>query len=188
MSAWWSELTLALQLFYGIGGLALAVLIATTLLSLVTGHHDVDLGGGDHSDGFGFLSIRSIAAFFVGFGWAGAFALSGSGSIPIAVVAGLLAGTVLLAANVALVRSMLKLQDSGTLSYKNAIGQVGTVYSTIPANRAAAGQIEVLVQSRLIIAEAYTVSPADLKPGSKVRVTGLVGTATLEVEPAFPQT
>ena len=47
---------------------------------------------------------------------------------------------------------------------------VGTVYSTIPAQEAGGGQLELVVQGRLMMAEAYSKTAQDLKPGSKARV------------------
>ena len=78
---------------------------------------------------------------------------------------------------------LLRLQGSGNLNYRNAIGVIGTVYSTIPGQERAGGQLELLVQGRLITAEAYSRTAQDLKPGSKARVIDLIGQSTLLVEP-----
>ena len=78
---------------------------------------------------------------------------------------------------------LLRLQSSGNLEYGNAVGTVGTVYSTIPAAEAGSGQLEVMVQGRLITAEARTQSSPALKPGTQARVIALVGQSTLLVEP-----
>lgn len=185
MIDWWSTLQLERQIFYGIGILSLVVLLLQLGLSLIGAELDnLDLpGAGEHGSGVGLLSIRTVTAFFTGFGWVGAICLHRGMSLPLSIVLALAAGTVLMLGTYFLMVGMMTLQSSGTLDYKNAINQVGTVYSTIPAARSHAGQVEVMVQGRYITAEAFTAHPEPLKPGAKVRVTELIGVSTLLVEP-----
>jgi hypothetical protein len=42
----------------------------------------------------------------------------------------------------------------------------------------------VMIQGRLLIADARTRDAADLKSGTRARVVGLIGQSTLLVEPA----
>ena len=46
---------------------------------------------------------------------------------------------------------MRKLNDSGTLKMKNALGAVGEVYTTIGAERSKIGKVQIKVQSSLKI-------------------------------------
>lgn len=188
MTHWWDALQLERQIFYGIGLISLALLLLQLFLSMIgAGFDHADLpGNGEHGSGVGVLSIRSVTAFFVGFGWVGVICLNAGLSIPVAILAGLAGGAVLMIGTNLLMVGMLALQSSGTLDYKNAIGQVATVYSTIPAARTHAGQVEVMVQGRYITAEAFTAHPEPLRPGTKVRVTELIGASTLLVEPLGP--
>jgi Flp pilus assembly protein TadG len=82
-----------------------------------------------------------------------------------------------------LLRSLLGLQSSGTLDYVNAVGQVGTAYTTIPPNNKAGGQVEVLIQGRLSMAEAVNTSLVPIVPGTKVIVVDKISHSTLIVEP-----
>jgi hypothetical protein len=187
MTEWWNSLLIERQIFYAIGLFSLAVLLLQILLTLVgVGHHgDVDLSGhGDHDSGIGLLTVRTVTAFFVGFGWTGAIMLNHGYSIAVAIVAGTATGAAFLLTTWFLIRNLLRLQSSGgNIDYNNAIGFVGTVYTTIPAAEAGGGQLEMTIQGRLMMAEAYTKATWDLKPNSKAKVIALIGRSTLLVEP-----
>jgi membrane protein implicated in regulation of membrane protease activity len=157
MELWWQALNLELQIFYGIGILALLALVLQFVLLFFGGFDDAtdlgDAGGvGDHGSGLGIFSFRGITAFFLGFGFL-------------------------------LMRSMMRLQSSGTLNYQNAVGEVATVYVTIPAEGKAGGQVEVMIQGRLSVAEALHKGVTAIAPGTKVKVVEMIGRSTLVVEP-----
>lgn len=187
MIDWWSSLLLEKQIFYAIGLASIAILLFQIFLTFlgIDSHHDAELshGDGDHSSGLSFLSVRTITAFFVGFGWAGVVMLNHGFSVPAAIAGGMLTGIIFLLVTAFLIHSLLRLQSSGNLDFRNAIGVVGSVYTTIPGAERAGGQIELMLQGRLMMAEAYTKAEHDLKPGSKARVVDLIGQSTLLVEP-----
>jgi len=186
MTDWWNSLLIERQIFYAIGLFSLAVLLLQILLTLLgVGHHDADFTGhGDHDSGMGLVTVRTVTAFFVGFGWTGAIMLNHGYSMVAAIVAGTATGAVFLLATWFLIHNLLRLQSSGgNVDYNNAIGVVGTVYTTIPAAEAGGGQIELMIQGRLMMAEAYTKAAWALKPNSKAKVTALIGRSTLLVEP-----
>jgi hypothetical protein len=89
----------------------------------------------------------------------------------------------MMAAAILLMRQLMRLHASGTLDYHNAIGESATVYCPIPANGGAGGQVEVMIQSRLVFADAVTEAPEVLKTGSKVRIRALRGQSTFLVDP-----
>ncbi len=184
MTDWWHALQFERQIFYAIGIISLGALLLQLALSLLGAEFDHDLpGAGEHGSGVGVLSIRSVTAFFAGFGWIGAICLKAGLNLPMAILIAMAGGAALMFATYFLMVGMMSLQASGTLDYRNAIDQVGTVYSTVPPGDSGPGQVEVMVQGRFITAEAFSSSPDPLKPGAKVRVTGLIGTGTLQVEP-----
>ena len=186
MTEWWNSLLIERQIFYAIGLFSLAVLVLQILLTLLgVGHHDADFSGhGDHDSGMGLVTVRTVTAFFVGFGWTGAIMLNRGHSVTAAIIAGTLTGAVFLLATGFLIHNLLRLQSSGgNVDYNNAIGSVGTVYTTIPAAEAGGGQIELTIQGRLMMAEAYTKATWNLKPNSKAKVIALIGRSTLLVEP-----
>ena len=186
MTDWWNSLLIEKQIFYAIGLFSLAVLLLQILLTLVgVGHHDADFSGhGDHDTGIGLLTVRTVTAFFVGFGWTGAIMLNRHHSMPAAILAGAGVGAAFLLTTGFLIRNLLRLQSGGgNVDYNNAVGLVGTVYTTVPAAEAGGGQIELMIQGRLMMAEAYTKAALNLKPNSKARVIALIGRSTLLVEP-----
>lgn len=186
MTEWWNSLLLERQIFYAIGLFSLGVLVLQILLTLLgVGHHDADFSShGDHDSGMGLVTVRTVTAFFVGFGWTGAIMLNHGYSMAAAIAAGTATGTAFLLATWFLIHNLLRLQSSGgNVDYNNAIGTVGTVYTTIPAAEAGGGQIELMLQGRLMMAEAYTKAAWNLKPNSKARVIALIGRSTLLVEP-----
>ena len=88
-----------------------------------------------------------------------------------------------MAAIYVMMRGVMRLQSSGTLDYGNAVGQMGTVYVTIPPVQRSGGQIETMIQGRLVTAEALQKGSQPLKPGTKVKVVERIGSSTLIVEP-----
>ena len=187
MTEWWNALLIERQIFYGIGIISLGILLIQMLLAVVglDGHHDADFAGhGDHDSGIGLITVRTVTAFFVGFGWTGAIMLNNGYSVVAAIIAGSAAGTAFLLATWFLIHNLLRLQSGGgNVDYNNAIGSVGTVYTTIPAAEAGGGQLELMIQGRLMMAEAYTKATWNLKPSSKAKVIALIGRSTLLVEP-----
>lgn len=134
-----------------------------------------DQPSGSKTPGFRFFSIQGIVAFFCIFGWTG-YALSQTAlpdalMILIATAAGF-AAMLLLGLMFHAVR---RLQASGNIKYSNAVGREAEVYIPIPPQRTGRGKVMVLVQQRLIEAEALTDEPQKLRTGEVVRVVGNIG-------------
>ncbi len=183
MEAWWISLNLPLQVFYVIG-IVSALFLGLQVLSTMFGmdHHDVS-GGLDHPDDLGFLSVRTITGFFFGFGWTGIIGLKSGLSLLAATLWAAVVGAAFLLGIYGLMRALFSMRASGTLDYANAIGQVATVYVTVPAARAPGGQIEVMVQGRLGVVSCLSAHSEPLRPGQKVKVTAQIDQGTLEVQP-----
>jgi hypothetical protein len=188
MELWWSSLTTALQVFYGIA-IATSVLLGLQLLLLLfgfDGDHDIgdhDLGDAAHEAGVGVLSMRTVTAFFTGFGWGGVGALQNGFTLFVAVVIAVGAGAVLMMAVFFLMRALYSMRYSGTLDYRNAVGQTGSVYLPVPGAMAGPGQIEVLVQGRLCVVKAFTRAVDKIPNRARVRVVDVLDQQTLLVEP-----
>jgi membrane protein implicated in regulation of membrane protease activity len=82
-----------------------------------------------------------------------------------------------------MMRSLMRLQSSGTLDYSNAVGQIATVYLTISPVQRPGGQVEVMIQGRLVTAEALQKGSQPLSPGTKVKIVDKIGLTALLVEP-----
>lgn len=159
------------------------LVIETALALFGFSHHDMPDVATDHPDQLGMLSLRTITGFFFGFGWAGAIALKSGFPLLVVILIASLVGAAFLLGIYALMRLLFSMRASGTLDYKNAIGQVATVYVTVPPNRQGGGQVEVLIQGRLQTISCMTSHHEPLPPQSKVRVTGLIDQGTLDVAP-----
>lgn len=203
MAEWWNALALELQIFYGIGILATIILVIQMIMTLIgadgAGEGDLDVPDipdgtdgfdgamdGDsaieHGSGLQVLSIRTIIAFLAGFGWTGAIVREAGKGVPLSVGAALVVGILLMLGVFWMMRGLYSLRQSGSLDYINAVGEVGTVYVTIPAAGGGEGQIQVLVQGRLATVAAMTDGDVPIPSGRKVRVTHKVSISTLKVE------
>ncbi len=182
---WWDHLNFNLQIFYGIAIVSLVVLFFQIVLMFVFGMDDgMDAANvADHDSGMGMFSFRGITAFFTGFGWTGVICTKAGMTLPVTILVAFIVGGVMMVSIFLMMRAFMGLQSSGTLDYVNAIGQVGTVYLTISPTQRPGGQVEVMIQGRLVTAEALQKGSAPLSPGTKVKVVELIGTTSLLVEP-----
>lgn len=190
LTNWWSGLEWGFRLFYVVGYFALAVIVVQALLLLLgVGGVDIDdvdfSGDGAHDTGMGLISLRTVTAFFLGFGWGGVTAMSNGFSFPIAIIAGLVLGAIFMAIMFYLMRLLHGLKSSGTVKLEEAIGKVATVYVTIPAKGQGSGQIEIMIQGRLMTISACSERDAAIAPQQKVRVVKMLDANTFVVEPAI---
>ena len=161
-----------------------AVLGLQMLLLLFGGDIDADTDIddiADHSDGMGFLSIRSMAAFLTFFGLTGMWGLDegwgGGKTIAISMGAGFSALIV-----VAWVMGMMsRLSSDGNLDPENAIGSTARVYLRVPESGGGKGKITVSIQGRSKEYDATTQGP-ELPTGSEVRVVRQTSPNNFEVE------
>ena len=197
VNAWWDALSATLKIFYGIAigaGVVLGLQMITAFLFGGSGAEAGDFsgaGGLDHHEpGVGVLSLRSITAFFTGFGWTAIGFLRMGLTLPVVLLFAGLTGLGMMFLIYYMMKNLMRLSASGTLDYANAVGQPGTVYVTIPPAKGPGGQVETMIQGRLVTAEAMQRGIEPLKPGTKVQVIEKVGNSTLIVEPVecyFPE-
>jgi hypothetical protein len=186
IGGWWHELTLAKQLFYGIGLLAgLMTLMLAAMAAIGMEHHDAveaigadDLGHG----GSGIFSIKPLTGFFLGFGWAGGLALDSGWSLLAALGVACFAGGALMAVVVLMFRAIYAMKSDGTIQVQKAVGAVGTVYVTVPPHKAAGGQVVVNFSGRQETFAALSGASQPIASGEKVRVVSLVDSRTVLIE------
>lgn len=185
MFDWWGDLTGDLKVFYLIGIIAGLFLLIQILLLAFGADLDADVDTDfDVADGdFGFLSIRSLTAFFFGFGWAGVAAKEAERSTTSSILIGLGVGLAMFILVALLWRQFAKLGESGSVDYHTAVGQTGSVYIPIPAKRAKPGKVEVMVQGRLKVIDAYTESAEAISSNVRVRIIDVIDPSTVLVEP-----
>ena len=186
LSGWWSGLTDAQQVFYGIGLVAgLVSIVLAVLAFLGMEHHDaVDAVGADFDHGGGgIFSIKPLTGFFLGFGWAGGLALRAGLILPMAVMVALASGGVIMGLIILMFRAIYSMRSDGTMRPEEAVGAIGTVYVTLPPSRAAGGQVIVNFSGRQETFSALNTSDRSLPSGEKVKVLQVIDSRTLLVEP-----
>lgn len=154
-------------------------------------HADGDTGEGADGHG-GFFSglhvftIRGFITFFTLFGWSGLLFLTlGMHWFP-ALFLAIQIGIIGMVAVAVILREALRLQSDGTLDVRNALGERGSVYLTVPAQGQGTGKVNVTVQEQLREFEAVTQETAPIPTGSEIVVVGLTEDGTLVVSPVLP--
>lgn len=75
-----------------------------------------------------------------------------------------------------------KLNDSGTLDYKNAIGEIGEVYLPIGAKRSKVGKAQVQVQGSTRELDCLTDETITLPTGTVIQVVDVTRNGILIVK------
>ncbi len=192
MTEWWVALAGDEKIFYGIAFASSLVMFIQLVLTLIGGVFDVADGEFEveGTDGdLGVLSIRTICAFFVGFGWGGITALNRyEGDIFIATIAGFITGSLFLFAVLWTMRGLHSLKEDGTVDIKNAVGATGNVYLPIPPNREGTGQVQVVIQGREREVIALTDSDEELENRTRITVLEQIDPQTVLVGPIVAKT
>lgn len=148
---------------------------------------DTDAGGsldGDDSTGaFEILSVQSVSAFLMGFGWVGIGCFLGAHwSSSVALVVGSLGGFLMVWIMGSVLGAVRGLESSGNIPLDRALGKVGEVYARVPAAGAGKGQVKLVLSNHQRIYNAISES-SELSSGTRVRVTGVNDDNSLTVGP-----
>ncbi|MCO5241065.1 MAG: hypothetical protein M9904_13525 [Chitinophagaceae bacterium] len=191
ISTWWQSIVLFEQIFWVIALLFSLLFLIQTLLSFAAGDADTAVGDSDsyidHDEGIGyqFFTIKNLIAFFTMFGWTGIACIRGGLGAPATVLFAVLAGAVVVAIMIMLLRVMGRLKQSGTMDIMEAVNKTGTVYLFIPAVRGGTGKVHVQVQGAVRELPAITDEAKDIPTGSIVTITGVINESVLLVRPAI---
>lgn len=131
--------------------------------------------------GLSLLTIRGLVAFFAIGGWSGLLLLNSGAPALLAVSAATAAGLVAMVLIAMAIRAFFRLQSSGSLDIRNAVGVTGTVYLTIPPERTQKGKVNLTVQGQLRELDAVTDSDAPIKTGAEITVVGVSDQNTVVV-------
>ncbi|HEX8876031.1 MAG TPA: hypothetical protein VF777_04735 [Phycisphaerales bacterium] len=172
-----------LELFFGGGAgyFALPAALGTSffifrMVMLMLGHAhgvDVDLhadvhGHTDPGDAFKILSLQSLAAYSMGFGWGGLGALKGTGwPMHVSLLVAFLCGVAMMWTLGLLLKATFDLQSSGNINIQSAVGAEGDVYVSIPAQ--GQGQVRLVIRDRQRIFNARS-EEGPLETSRRVRV------------------
>lgn len=142
---------------------------------------DVDAVHADADVAFQVVSVQGTVAFFMMLGWVSLAMLKSVGlgtaaSIGIGVAAGLVANFAFAKA----FQSFKRMQSSGTMNLKNAVGEEGEVYLTIKENEP--GKVRVAVQEHLKVFDAVSDDGSEIPTSTRVVVVRVVKGNTMVVK------
>lgn len=145
---------------------------------------DLDLDSPGEAGGYGLISVLSITAFLMGCGWMGVISqvMLEWSSIASATLA-LPSGFVLMLVAASMMLVLRKAAHNVEYDPAEAVGHVGTVYMSIPAQGEGNGKVRVPVQGRTVIVDAVSAGPA-IESFKDVKVVQARDEKTLIVEPA----
>lgn len=198
MGAWWTALSGAEHIFFIIAIGSTMILALQLIMNMIgLAGHDTDFGAAlpqdagaelldhpdlaAHSTGLALISVRTVVAFFVGFGWAGIALLGAKIPVPLTVILSLVIGFAFMMIVFSLMKAIFKLSDTGNIDYRNAVDQTGTVYIPIPAGGGGVGQVQVVVEGRMRELAAVT-DGAPLPTGTPIKVVNMMGASTVVVQ------
>lgn len=139
--------------------------------------------GEDAQDGLRLFTVRGFIAFFAIFGWTGlALSRSGTGAA-VSSFAAFAAGLAAMVVLALIIKYTLKLQASGNMDLRNAVGKSASVYLTIPSSRSGTGKVNVMLQEQLCELTAVTDSETPIRSGVQVTVISVTGDGMLVVTP-----
>lgn len=143
---------------------------------------DADVDHSDSNDIFKYLSIQSVFAFSMGFGWGALASYKGTGwSMPISIAVGVGCGIAMVYLLTFMLAMLYDLRSDGTLQINGAVGLEGSAYAQIPPGETGRGQVTVIINTRQRTYNAVTKDVAKIPRGAQVRVTGIRDGNTLEV-------
>ena len=200
ITTWWASLSLAMKILWGVTLAASLVFIIQSILTFIgadagEGGIDTDVDTGFDSEaadaavegGTNLLTFRNFVNFILGFGWSAILLQEKISSVPLLLIVATVIGLALVTIVMYLFKWLTGMQQSGNINvYKSAVGCNGTVYLTIPGERAGEGKVQISINNSVREYDAMTDGDS-LKTGTPIRVTEVLGVHTLLVEPLEPQ-
>ena len=210
MIEWWNSLEPAMKVLWAVTLSASLVFVIQTVMTFLGAAGDsdfdintdvdasapgdladgsVDVGGGpDASEtghlgsGMNLLTFRNFVNFLIGFGWTAILLKDSVPSTGLRMLIAIAVGIVLVILVMLLFKWLTDMQESGNINvYKSAVGCEGTVYLTIPGERAGEGKIQITINNAVREYAAVTDGPT-LKTGLRIRVVEVVSANTMLVE------
>lgn len=143
---------------------------------------DFDADHADANDLFKYLSIQTVFAFAMGFGWGALASYKGTGwSVPISIAIGVVVGIAMVYLLTILLTFLYDLRSDGTVMIKHAMGIEGDTYAQIPPSASGRGQVTVIINTRQRTYNAVTSDEAPIPTGARIRVVGIKDANTLDV-------
>ena len=144
---------------------------------------DVETGESGHlGTGMNLLTFRNFINFLIGFGWTAILLKDSIPSTGLRMLIAILVGVVLVVIVMLLFKWLTDMQQSGNINvFKSAVDCEGTVYLTIPGERAGEGKVQITINNAVREYAALTDSDT-LKTGTPIKVVEVLSPSTLLVE------
>lgn len=176
----WESLLTVEKVYFVIGCVASGLLLVQLILLLIGFGGDGDMDGDvdtdtDSDGGIGIFTIKGIIAFFALGSWISLAASKGGVHWGWTLLIFFVSGTVALVGVGLLYKNAYKLQSSGNIDSAMAIGKIGEVYLTIPANNNGRGKLSVTLQGKLCEIDAVTNDEITIATGKAAKIIGVIG-------------
>ena len=196
ITTWWSSLSVAMKLLWGVTLAASLIFIIQSILTFIgadggDGGIETDVDTGFDSEaadaavegGTNLYTFRNFVNFFLGFGWSAILLQEKITSIPLLLLISAIIGVALVALVMYLFKWLSGMQQSGNINlYKLAVGCNGTTYLTIPGERQGKGKVQISINNS--VREYNAVTDSDSLPtGTQIRVVEVLSPDTVLVEP-----
>ena len=141
-------------------------------------------GGFNGSDtaGLRIFTVRGMLSFFSIGSWVTIVVYKALTNFYLAFGIGILAGLLTMFLIAKGFQLAMRLQSSGNIDLRNAVGVVGEVYLTIPPKGEGKGKVSVVVQERLKVYDAIAYEDNKISTGRDIKVLDVLGPDLLLVE------
>ena len=142
---------------------------------------DADLGSGDHASLDGgnpadfsiasMFSLQGIVTFLTVMGWVSIASISAGANPLLSILVGCGLGLLTMYLVARLMFASRRLTENGIIDMRNAIGESGTVYLTVPAGGKGEGKVTLYLQGRYVEESCICFGEEPISTGEAVRVT-----------------
>ena len=190
MTEWWTSLDLCMKILWGIAIATSLIFILETVLTFIGIDHDGSFDMDTSADGsfesepsMNLYTFRNLVNFLLGMSWTAILLKEQIASTALLMLIAVVAGILLVAAVMYMFKWLSKMQQSGNIDvYKSAVGCIGKVYLSIPAQRKGAGKVQITINESVREYDALTDSESELKTGASIKVVEVLDPSTLLVE------
>ena len=190
MTEWWTSLDLFMKILWSIAIATSLIFIIETILTFIGIDHEIDADFDTSMDGcfesepsMNLYTFRKLVNFLLGMSWTAILLKEKIASTALLMVIAVAVGVMLVAAVMYMFKWLSKMQQSGNIDvYKCAVGCIGKVYLTIPAQRKGAGKVQITINESVREYDALTDSESELKTGASIKVVEVLDPSTLLVE------
>jgi membrane protein implicated in regulation of membrane protease activity len=185
---WWDGLSPISKIYWIIAFPATLMFLIQLIMTFVGGDTDhdanlhVDHGGDVDGGGFHIFTIKNVIAFFTLFAWSGLACIEGGMNMALILFISIICGLAMMIIMAALFYYISKFSYSGTMEFKNAIDQTGSVYLSIPARKSGVGKVQVKVQGALRTLDAMSEDAEGIKTGTQIKVVEIINNNILLVK------